>query len=284
MIDTHCHVHFRGFDDDRDEVVSRTLECGVFMIVVGTQSDTSKAAVELAESRDGIWCAVGLHPSHTSKQVVEEDGVDGFLSREEEFDDEFYGDLVRSSEKVVAIGEIGLDYYRLPDDEKESDGIISRQKAAFRAALDFADSVGLPVILHVRDAHDDAYTVVKEYLDAGKLARKGVVHCFTGSMDEALRWHDLGFMTSITGIATFGGKKDAEGFTELQRVVQAIPDDMLMVETDAPYLAPEPHRGRRCEPWMVTDVAKKVAELRGVSIQEIEDLNAKNAKKLFGIE
>lgn len=283
MIDTHCHIHFRAFKDDMDEAIARSLEVGVRMMTIGTQSDTSRHAVEVAEAHEGVWCAVGVHPSHTHAHTLHVDESETIQTREETFDAEFYGALARSSQKVVAIGEVGLDAYRLPKDEGEAMAVLAAQEHCVRSALNLADEVGLPVVLHVRDAHARMLAILTAYLAEGKLARRGVVHCFTGTVEEARAYHAMGFLTSITGIVTFADKRDPAAMTDLQKTVAALPLEMLMVETDAPYLAPAAHRGKRCEPWMVREVAAKIAQLQDVSVEEVERVTDANAQKLFGI-
>ncbi|KKW35103.1 MAG: Mg-dependent DNase [Candidatus Giovannonibacteria bacterium GW2011_GWA2_53_7] len=169
------------------------------------------------------------------------------------FDREAYRALATSSKKVVAIGEVGLDYYRLPSDE--ADTVVAAQKEHLGHALDLADELNLPVVLHVRDAHASMMAMLGAYRGVGRLARRGVVHCFTGTVDEARAYHALGFLTSFTGIVTFVDRKHPDELTELMKTVQALPLEMMLVETDAPYLAPQAHRGKRNEPWMVTLVA-----------------------------
>ena len=281
MIDTHCHVHFRAYDDNREEVLKRTREKGVRMITIGTQSDTSRLAIEAASNAEDIWATVGLHPSHTHKHTLHIDEEESITTRAEVFDKDLYRGLIESSDKVVAIGEVGLDYYRLP--EQGADEVIEAQKEALWAALELASEMGLPVILHVRHAFDDVVELLEKAIDEGLLEKRGVVHCFTGTRAEAEKYHELGFLTSITAIVTFKDRKDPDKLTDLMRTVRDLPLEMLMIETDAPYLAPQEYRGKQCEPWMVESVAKKIAELKGVSVDEVVKVSDENAHKLFGI-
>ncbi len=281
MIDTHCHIHFPAYDADRAEMLARAREHGVGMITIGTKLDSSKAAVALAERHDDIWCTIGVHPSHTHVGTLHQDDYEGTEVHREMFDREAYRALATSSKKVVAIGEVGLDYYRLPSDE--ADTVVAAQKEHLGHALDLADELNLPVVLHVRDAHASMMAMLGAYRGVGRLARRGVVHCFTGTVDEARAYHALGFLTSFTGIVTFVDRKHPDELTELMKTVQALPLEMMLVETDAPYLAPQAHRGKRNEPWMVTLVAQKIAELKGLSFEEVDRATTQNAKRLFGL-
>jgi len=281
MIDTHCHVHFRAYKEDMDEVIKRSLQKGVRMITVGTQSTTSKNGVEIAEKYDGVYTTIGLHPNHTCEQHFE-DELEEIKTRCEEFDIDYYRDLAKHP-KVVAIGECGLDYYRIPA-EVDRDALIAKQKREVRKQFDLADELNLPVVIHCRDAHADQVAILKEYLDAGRMKRRGVVHCFTGTLEEAKAYHAIGFLTSFTGIITFPPRKSDGPISPLQQVVRDCPLEMMMIETDAPYLTPVPHRGERNEPWMVEFVAAKIAELKGITVGEVDRVTTANAEKLFGIK
>lgn len=282
LIDTHCHVHFQAYRDDYDSVIRDALEEGVGMITIGTQRDTSRRGVEVsAEYETGVWCSVGLHPNHLFPVHIDED-EHPFLTREEDFDYAYYRSLC-ASDKVVAIGECGLDYFRLPADRDEA-MMKRKQEEVFRLHLDLADEMDKPVVCHIRDAHDETIAILKEYLSAGKLARRGVVHCFTSHADHARQYVELGFRVSFTGIITFPAKKSDPSLQErLWDAVRAVPLDMLLVETDAPYLTPDPHRGARNLPQYVEFVAQKVADLKGVSVDEVSRQTTANAVALFGL-
>lgn len=282
LIDTHCHVHFEAYKEDMDEVVTRALERGIGMITVGTQTTTSKNAVELARKHDGVWATIGLHPNHLHQQeffdenelAADEEMMKSIKTRAEAFDDSFYRELV-DDPNVVAIGEFGLDFYRIPENESR-EKVIEDQKASERQQLAFASSVGKPVVIHCRNAHEDQYNLLKEEIDRGGLKQRGVIHCFTGTVEEARRYHELGFHTSITGIVNFS--------KELQAVVKELPLENIMIETDAPYLTPPPHRGKRNEPAYVRFIAEHIAELKGVSYDEVASVTTSNARQLFNIE
>ncbi|HBR80057.1 MAG: Hydrolase, TatD family [Candidatus Uhrbacteria bacterium GW2011_GWF2_44_350] len=285
LIDTHCHIHFNAYKQDMDEVIKRSLNASVFMITVGTQQDTSRRAVEVAEKYDGVWAAIGLHPSHTSEQSFEDDDelpTATIKTRSEEFDPDFYRELAKSK-KVVAIGECGLDYYHLPEDFPIEEA-KAKQKIALRAQLDLADELGLPLIIHSRAAHADQIAVLREYITAGKLAKRGVTHCFTGTIEEAQDYLNLGFLISFTGIITFPPRKSEGSISPLQKVVQQIPLEKVMIETDAPYLAPPPYRGKRNEPAYVVEVARKLAELHRKSLDEVIEVTTRNAENFFQIK
>ena len=267
-IDIHSHVNFTAFDDDRDEVIKRALDNDTFVINVGTQIDTSRNAVELANKyKEGVYAIVGLHPTHTgvSYHDVKELGEGGveFTSRGEVFDKNLYRELLQNP-KVVAIGECGLDYYRC---EKES---ILKQKQAFIAQIELANELGKPLMLHIRDAYPDALQILKEYSKV-----KGNVHFFAGKWEDAKAFLDFGFTLSFSGVVTFTHDYD--------EVIRNTPLEMIMSETDSPYVSPVPHRGRRNEPSYVCEVVKKIAEIKNLPEEEVARAIIENAKRVFGI-
>jgi TatD DNase family protein len=282
LIDTHCHVHFQPYKEDMEKVVERALENGVGMITVGTQSSTSKNGLELAEKYDGVWATIGLHPNHLHAQEFFDDNelppskrVTGKIkTRAEHFDPDYYRPLAQHP-KVVAIGEFGLDYFRLPPG-LDLETVITDQKIAVREQLKFASSVDKPVVIHCRDAHADQADLLQNEIDNGGLKRRGVIHCFTGSAAEAARYRELGFLVSITGIVTFA--------KDLQATVAKIPLEQLMIETDSPYLTPAPYRGKRNEPSYVEHIARKIAELKDISFEEVAQTTTENAIKIFKLK
>jgi len=283
LFDTHCHVQFHSYKNDIDEVIKRTLDKGVFMITVGTQSDTSSTGLKIAEQYDGVWASIGLHPYHLHEQEFADEN-EIIHTRTEKFDLDLFRKLAQDP-KCVAIGEFGLDYFHMPPNVNR-DEVIREQKETVRAQFDLATEMNLPVIIHCRDAYEDQLEMVEEYVKAGKLARGGVVHCFVGTQEIADRFIELGFFISFTGILTFPprkGEKGEDGLSPIQRIAKKIPLDRLLVETDAPYLTPVPHRGERNEPWMVQFVAEKIAELKGIEVEEVARITTENAKKLFAI-
>ena len=294
LIDTHCHVHFNAYKDDMDEVVKRTLEKGVRMITVGTQITTSGKGLELAEKYDGLWATVGLHPNHLCKQEFwdedelppEDQATPKIKTRCETFDHQAFLKLALHP-KCVAVGEFGLDYYRIPEDQDREE-VIAKQKETCWQHIELAQEANLPVIIHARDSHDEQQELFLKAIEQNKLQRRGVIHCFTGTLKEAQTYIDMGFMISFTGIITFPPKKkdsvDSEGLSELQQVVRDLPLEHLMVETDAPYLTPIPRRGKRNEPWMVVHVAEKIAEIKKIDVEDVIEVTGKNAERLFGID
>ncbi|MBI1908285.1 TatD family hydrolase [Candidatus Uhrbacteria bacterium] len=290
FIDTHCHVHFQAYKVDMDEVIRRSLDEGVFMITVGTQSTTSTNGVEVAERYDGVWTTIGLHPNHTCEQefydedeLPSEDKPAGKIkTRCEEFDPEYYRKLA-AHPKVVAIGECGLDFYRIPE-HLDRQTVIETQERNVRRQFDLADECNLPVVIHCRDAHVEQQQIIRAYVKAGRLKCHGVVHCFTGTLEEAQGYVALGFLISFTGIMTFPPRKGEGDVSPLQKVARDLPLDRIMVETDAPYLTPVPFRGQRNDPRYVKHVAAKIAELRGISLEEVAEATFESAKQLFGLK
>lgn|SRR3989338_4282810 len=284
FFDTHTHVHFEAFKDDLEDVLRRAQEAGVGMVTVGTQSTTSKRAIEVAEAHDHVWATVGLHPNHTVKQTFhdpnEVQGNATVKTREEVFDTDSYRALA-SHPKCVAIGECGFDFYRIPEDA-DRNKVIWTQEEMLRRQFDLATELELPLVIHCRDAHKEQADLMEEYVRAGKIPRRGVMHCFTGTQEDADRYLSLGFYISFSGVVTFPARKDLVG-PMLIDVAKTIPDDKILIETDAPYLAPEPMRGKRNEPAYVVHTAEFLARARGVSIDAFARQTTENAKRLFRI-
>ncbi|MEI6596663.1 MAG: TatD family hydrolase [bacterium] len=278
LIDTHAHVNFKAFKDDADEVIRRSLAADTLMILVGSETKTSKRALEYANKYEkGVYAAVGLHPMHTHEQKAEGDDYD-FTTREEEFSYDVYEKLAQFK-KVVAIGEIGLDYYHI---DKKSDiaAVKEKQKEIFLQQLKLAKNLKLPVIIHCRQAHDDMLEILKkfrkEYKDAMvKDKAWGVMHCFSGDEELAWQYFSLGLDISFTGLITFSAQWDD--------LIRRLPNDKFMIETDCPYMTPEPFRGQRNEPILVKKVAERIAEIKNLSFERVAELSTINAKKLFNI-
>jgi TatD DNase family protein len=255
-----------------DVVIRRSLDDGVFMITVGTQNDTSRYGLEVAEKYEGVWATVGLHPNHLVKQEFhDEDEIATIKTREEKFDVELYRSLAMHP-KCVGIGENGLDFYRIPEGH-EADEIKSNQIATARAHFDLATEMNLPLSIHTRDAYKEQEKLIAEYVGAGKISKRGVIHCFSGSLEQAMNFIDLGFCVSVTGIVTFS--------KDLQKVVRGIPLEKLLIETDAPYLSPAPERGKRNEPWKVKYIVQTIAEIKGTSTEEVGRITLQNTLDLF---
>lgn len=261
LVDSHCHLQDSQFESDRDEVLDRARQAGVSaFVVIGTDLESSRRAVDLADSHSDVYAAVGVHP-HDAKDL--DDRTLGALER------------LADSPKVVAIGEIGLDYYRnLSPPEAQID--------AFHRQLDLAQRLSLPVVIHSREADSETYDVIASYEERAlpdwpKDRPLGVMHCFAGDLMLALRYIQIGFMISIPGTCTYP-KADRVG-----AVAGGIPLRWMAVETDAPYLPPQPHRGRRNEPAYLTDTVARIAELRGDSPQTVAERTAISAAWLFGL-
>ncbi len=273
-IDIHSHVNFKAFDEDRAEVIKRALDNDTVVINVGTQLDTSRAAVELAEKyEEGVYAIIGLHPVHTSASYHDEkelgEGGKEFTSRGEVFDKEAYRELLKNP-KVLGIGECGLDYYRLDADS------IEKQKKAFVEQIELANEFNKPLMLHIRnnpkdnthDAYADSLELLKQHAKV-----KGDVHFFAGNLAVAQSFVDFGFTISFTGVLTFTHDYD--------EVVKNIPLDMIMTETDSPYITPVPHRGKRNEPLHVQEVVKAIARIKNLPEDEVAKTIMANARRVF---
>jgi len=280
-IDIHSHVHFKAFEVDHDEVVERALQSNTWMINVGTQIDTSRAAVAMANKyKEGVYAIVGLHPIHTSASYHDAkelgEGGQEFTSRGETFDKNSYRELLKDP-KVLGIGECGLDYYRCDEDS------ISRQKAAFIEQIELANEFKKPLMLHIRNnkgnpsrnAYFDALEILKVHLDTTPFpkGKRGDVHFFAGGLEEAQAFLDFGFTLSFTGVITFTHDYD--------EVIKSIPLDMIMSETDCPYVTPVPNRGKRNEPMYVNAVVKRIAEIKGLPEKEVGEAIVANARRVF---
>lgn len=265
--DAHTHVNFVSYEDDRDEVIQRARDAGVVMNVVGTQLNTSSEAVALAEKYDHIYATIGLHPIHTTKSYHDEkelgEGGKEFTSRGEIFDIAAYEVLARSA-RVVAIGECGLDYFRVAEDTKDV------QVKAFVQQIELANKLGKPLMLHIRDAYDDALEVLKAHAKV-----RGDVHFFAGDWGIAKKFLDEGYTLSFTGVVTFTHDYD--------EVVRNTPLDMILSETDAPYITPAPHRGKRNESAYVPLIVEKIAEIKGEDAEKVRDQLFRNACRVFQI-
>jgi TatD DNase family protein len=252
FIDSHAHLELEDYDGDRDEVVQRAKDAGVELIVtIGIDLADGRKAVALTERYEAVYAAIGVHP-HDVKSI----------------DDETYKALkeLAKNDKVCAYGEIGLDFYRNLSPREA-------QIRRFGEQLDVAVELDLPVIIHSRNAHEETYNILKAW--TGK--RRGVIHCFSGDAAMAERYLNLGFYISIPGPVTF------EKASKIQNVVRQVPLTRLLIETDAPFLTPHPHRGKRNEPAFVVHTAKKVAELKGLAVEEVGRVTAQNTRALFGI-
>lgn len=262
LIDTHCHLNFKAFKDDWPEVIERAFKNNIGLINVGSQLSTSQRAIKIASGyKEKVYAAIGLHPIHVP---------------EEDFDREIYKKIAQNS-KVVALGETGLDYYHLEGSSEDIKEQKQLQAEVFRQHLDLSKELNLPVIIHCREAYGDLLKTLREFKKKSNFL-KGVIHCFSADKKIAQKFLDLGFLISFTGIITFTKEpKDLE-------VVVEVPLNRIMVETDAPYLAPIPYRGKRNEPAYVYYVAEKIAEIKNVSLREVSQVTTENAQKLFNLK
>lgn len=290
LIDSHCHLNFIAYKNDADQVIEDFLKDNYALIVVGSQESTSRRAIEYADKYErGVYAAVGLHPIDLVDEAEDTVIMDGepytFKSRQEDFDEDKYRKLAQSSPKVKAIGEVGLDYFyfdKFPPEKIPEFKI--KQKEALSGFIKLAEELNLPLIFHCRcektdplGAYQDLIQIIEEEFGRGRKIR-GVIHCFVGNFEQARKFSDLGLYIGFTGIITF--KKKSE---ELQEIVRVMPLEKILVETDSPFLSPEPHRGERCLPQYVKFVAQKIAELKGISFEEVAEVTSGNAKNLFSI-
>lgn len=276
LIDTHAHLHFPPYDQDRAAVLARMRERKISAVTIGTALTNSRAGIALAESCADVWATVGLHPSHVTAQHF--DDQEGRVV-EHDVEPEALKTLARSSKKVVAIGEAGLDFYHL-DDHPDPERARREQERVFRVHLAVARELELPIVIHCRDGLTRLAEIIQEMWNDGWRPR-AVVHSFTGTWHEARSLLDLGCFIAVNGIATFPLRKGQDPETAIDRTVERIPLDQLLLETDAPYLAPVPYRGQRNEPVYVEEVAKHVARLRDRSLEEIAQITTENALRLF---
>lgn len=274
LIDTHCHLNFKAFSNDAEEVIRKTLENGIWMINVGTNYLTSLKAIDLSRNyKEGVYAAVAFHPIHLNKNN-KDDEFEG-ASNKEEFGYEKFFELGKR-QKVVAIGETGLDYYRLKENIEDGiETIKKRQKEVFLKHIKLAQELKKPLIIHCREAHNDLYNILKSNFRDSQINKKGngVIHCFTGDYKQAKKYLDLGFLLSFTGIITF-----SDNYNQL---IKKLPLDRMMIETDAPYLTPIPYRGKRNEPLYVKYIAYKIADVKKSDFQEIAEQTFNNARELF---
>lgn len=261
IIDSHCHLQGK-YEKDLSSVIERAQALNIGMICIGTDYETSKQGIEIAQQYPDVWAAVGLHPNDNPTEYFDESAYEALLKMP----------------KVVAMGEIGLDYYRTPDPEHQR-----LQKERFEKQLALAVRMNLPVVLHSRDAakgslgkvHADTLEILNAQYAIHNAGPRGVAHSFTGTIEEAKKYIDLGFYLGFNGIITFARQYD--------EMIKFVPLDRILLETDAPFLTPEPYRGKPNEPSYIVEVAKKLAQLKGESYENIVSQTTENTKKLFRI-
>ncbi len=253
LADSHCHLNYKGLAEDQAGVLERARASGVVaMLNIATRESEWDAVLATAEAQTDVWATVGIHPHEADKHPHIDTAK--LVAR-------------AGHPRVVAIGETGLDYYYEHSDR-------DRQKASFRSHIAASRETGLPLIVHTRDAEDDTASILAEGMEEG--AYPGVIHCFTASADFAGKALDLGFYISISGIVTFKNASD------LQATAATLPRERLLIETDSPFLAPVPNRGKPCEPAFVADTAQFLAGLRGESVEDLAGYTTANFYSLFG--
>ena len=262
MIDVHCHLNFHAFEKDLDEVIKRAFESGVSKIInVGTSLESSQKAVELARDYDNLYAIVGIHPHHADKL---EDDWESKLKK------------IAKNKKVLAIGEIGLDYFSY-----KSNGIVepSLQKKVFEAQIQMANELNLPLQIHNRLAGEDILKILKHHKNILKEI-PGMFHCFAGSMEVLKSALEMGFYIGFDGNITYKGLAPGEN-TSLKELIKTTPIDRIVTETDAPFLTPAPHRGSRNEPSYVIIVGNSIAKIKNTSFSEVNKITTKNTMNLF---
>lgn len=279
LIDVHTHTQFKAYEKDQDAVIRRALDAGIWMINVGTQKDTSAYSCELANKYEGVFATVGLHPIHTEKSYHDEQELgstfakasedkSGFVSRSEDFDYDYYKKLAIDP-KVVAIGECGLDYYRLTEDTKE------KQAEVFIKQIELAHDIKKLLMIHCREAFANLIKLLTIHYKLLNTS-SGIVHFFSGTKEDATKLMNLGFSFSFGGVVTF--------VRAYEKLVKFIPLDRIVLETDAPYVAPQAYRGKRNEPLYVEEVAKKIARILNKEFDEIARVTTENAIRIFGLK
>lgn len=282
LLDVHTHVQFHAYEEDGAEVIKRALDQKIWLVNVGTQKDTSAEAVRVANLyKEGVYATIGLHPIHTEKSYHDEKelgtwnfeprtGEKGFVSRAEDFDYEYYKNLGQDK-KVVAIGECGLDYYRATSGKRHE--TWKKQKNIFEKHIKLSHEIKKPLMIHCREAFSDLISILDSKFSILNSTKPGIIHFFSGTVDDAKRLLELGFSFSFGGVITFT--------RDYENQIKYIPLDRILLETDAPYVSPVPYRGKRNEPAYIVEIAKKLAELKGVTFNEVAEKTTENAFKIF---
>lgn len=297
LIDTHAHINLHAFKDDADEVMQRSLAAGVAVINVGTEYSTSKQAVSMLEQYpNNVYAAIGLHPSHTYDNPYLDENESASATGLERFDTSMYRTMAQHP-KVVGIGECGLDYYRLPDADPNQpmnpnlqishESIKQLQKDAFLQQIELARELDKALIIHCRpskstnDAYEDVLAIISNLQspisNESPRSLRFEIHSFTGPLEVAQKFIELGGYVGLNGIITF----DKTG--NMETVVKGVPLELIVLETDSPYLAPLPYRGKRNEPLYIKEVAKKIAEWKGLTYEDVANQTSINARALFKV-
>jgi len=267
IFDAHTHIQFPAYDKDREEVIKRAREAGVKMITVGTNFETSKEGVDVAEKHpDDIWATVGFHPSHAGEDWYH-DKKEVRKGEQEEFDIDKFRELA-AHPQVVAIGECGLDYYRGDQNKKAQEEVLKQQ-------IKLAEETNKPLMIHCRPGKDsdDAYEDLLKIIEIEDVKPKTTIHFFVGSLAVAKKLLAAGCYFTFGGVITF--------VRDYDEIIKHIPLEKIMLETDAPYVSPEPHRGKRNEPAYVIEVGKKLAEIKGISYEKAAAQTTANVKEVF---
>lgn len=275
LIDTHAHVNFAAYKDDADAVIQRALKKNIWLVNVGSQYSTSRRAVQYAEKYpEGVYAAIGLHPIqlkhgcfvYLDPQELTETEI---KTTGEEFDYARYLDLARHP-KVVAIGEVGLDYHHFAEGDN-LDGLKSRQKEIFLEFIKIANAVQKPLMIHCWDGYDDLLEILQNH----PVSKRGIIHSFVGSYKTAKKFTELGYKLGLNGVITFGISYD--------RLIKETPLEDIVLETDCPYLTPVPRKGERNEPLHVELVAQKIAEIKGISVADVSEVTTAGARNTLAI-
>ena len=258
LIDTHAHLNFSDYNGDRDGLIKKCLAKNVWMINVGTDYESSKKAIEISEKYpQGVFASIGMHPENMGKEI---------------FNYENYKTL-GDSQKVVAVGEIGLDYWNHPKTKKKEVEFKEKQRKLFLEQLKLAEELNLPMIFHCRLAHDDLLEILSAKYKIQDTKLRGVVHCFTGNLEQTKKYLDMGFYLGFTGIIFK---------LNLDEIIRKIPLDRILVETDCPFLSPLAEI-KRNEPLFVKYIAEKIAKLKNITFEKVAEKTSENAKILFDL-
>jgi len=263
FVDVHSHLNFKDYDSDRAATIERLDATKTWTITVGTDFESSESACELAMNNPEIFACVGLHPADNLGEIGEI------------FDEKKYAELI-SKPKVVAIGECGLDYFHIKGSEEEKNLAKKHQREIFEKQIVLAAKHNKPLMIHCRDAYDDVYEILASYQKSHSEKVRGNIHFFAGNVEVAKKFLNIGFTLSFTGVITFARSYD--------EVIRFAPLDMIMSETDAPFVTPVPYRGKRNEPSYVCEVVKAIAEIRKEPLEEVKTSLVSNAFRVFGLD
>ena len=276
LIDSHAHVNFPAYDEDREVVLRRALDSQIWVVNVGSSLETSRSAVELAERyAEGVYAVIGLHPIHTAAAYSVPDELESGVSAEEEMDYDAYRKLAKN-DKTLAIGEIGLDYHHFNDGD-DIEGLKKKQREILIKFIALANEVGKPIMIHCWDAYDDLLEILREH----PVAARGIVHSFVGGFRTAKKFIELGYYIGLNGVVTYT--------PDFDRLIKEVPLEKMVVETDSPYLTPgakkkgEPVLARRNEPCLVMYVAEHIARVKNLTFAEVAAQTTANAQKVLKI-